>query len=85
MDYEGRGWREERTVWAENLAGDRVPVTTGIMIDRHEKPVAMLGVGDAPGVILQTAADGAVDAQLRINIAATIADLSDVTHRRGRR
>lgn len=79
MDYEGRGYREERYSVAHDLVtGEQVPIVTGWTPDLHTgAPVMVMAVGDGPTLVL----DGDA-AQLRVNIAASEEDLKQ---RRGRR
>lgn len=66
-----RGWREERTAWAFDTTGRRVPIVTGLTTSEG-RVVAAMAVADGPSVIL----DGSAS-QVRANIVATLADLDD--------
>lgn len=77
MEMQVRGWRKERVVYTVDTTGKPVPIVTGLTLDRDGRDVAVMAHGNGPSVVLAEAHDGSVDAQLRINIAATIEDLND--------
>ncbi|MFB9687723.1 hypothetical protein [Amycolatopsis plumensis] len=71
MEMQVRGWREERTAWAFDTTGRRIPIVTGLTTSEG-RTVAVLAVADGPSVIL----DGDAS-QLRTNIVQTLEDLKD--------
>lgn len=71
MGIEVRGWREERTAWAFDTTGRRVPIVTGLTTSEG-RMVAVMAIADGPSVIL----DGDAS-QVRTNIVQTLEDLSD--------
>lgn len=89
MDYEGRGWREERTVWTRDTTGHAMPVTTGITSDEHGALVAAIAIGTGPTAILGILGDGDIRMKLGLNITEALEDLEQQTKqdqaRRGRR
>lgn len=87
MEMQVRGWRKERVVYTVDTTGSPVPIVTGLTTDSRGREVAVMAHGNGPSVVLaearDTSDDASVDAQLRLNIAATVEDLGD-TRRAGR-
>lgn len=72
---QGRGWREEATVWTLDTMGRTVPVTTGLTKDGDGRLVAVIAIGDGPSAILHEPGDNSGD--LQKNIAQTLSALDE--------
>lgn len=87
MEFKGRGWREERTVWTQDTLGEAMPVTTGVTTNDRDELVAAIAVGTGPSAIV-TGTRFLED--LSLNITETLRDREDQRQkrdqaRRGRR
>lgn len=68
---QGRGWREESTVWTYDTMGRAVPVSTRLTKDGNGRLVAVIAVGEGPSAILYSGEEfSEVLTDLQENIAA---------------